>query len=91
VDFIVLLDTPFARSEFQRRTELQVEGFQTTIISREDLILSKLLWARDSESELQLRDVRNLLTGDCDLPYLRKWAQDLDVTQTLEALLNRSE
>jgi len=36
-------------------------GFEAWIVSREDLILSKLAWAKDSGSEMQLRDVRALL------------------------------
>ena len=53
--------------------------FETWIVSREDLILSKLYWASDSKSELQLRDVKNLLTVDCDMPYLYSRAEDLGV------------
>jgi len=29
-------------------------------VSKEDLIISKLFWAKDSRSEVQLGDVRNL-------------------------------
>ena len=91
VDFIVLTNTPFAVSEFGRRSPLNLGDFQTTIISREDLILSKLVWAKDSGSEMQLRDVRNLLGRDCDLDYLRTWAEELTVKETLESLLNTHE
>ena len=66
---------------------LVLDDFRTTIISREDLILSKLEWAKDSGSEMQLRDVRNLLAANCDLDYLRRWAKDLSVKETLESLL----
>ena len=91
VYFIVLMNTPFAVSEFGRRSQLTVGDFQTTIISREDLILSKLVWAKNSGSEMQLRDVRNLLGRDCDLDYLRAWAEELTVKETLESLLNTHE
>jgi hypothetical protein len=91
VDLIVLRNTPFAITAFGRRRELAVGDFQTTIISREDLILSKLVWAKDSGSEMQLRDVRNLLAAVCDIDYLRKWAEDLSVKETLESLLNSHE
>jgi hypothetical protein len=91
VDFIVLMNTPFAVAEFGRRSPLTVGDFQTTIISREDLILSKLVWAKDSGSEMQLRDVRNLLGGSCDLDYLRRWAEELNVKETLESLLKPHE
>jgi hypothetical protein len=39
VDFIVLPDTSFALEEFGRRRDVIIEDFQTTIVSREDLIL----------------------------------------------------
>jgi hypothetical protein len=42
----VLPDSPFAAEEFGRRRELDVAGFKTNVISREDLILPKLLWQR---------------------------------------------
>jgi len=57
------------------------------IATREDLILSKLVWAKPSGSELQLRDVRALLAGGADLGYLRRWAADLGVTGLLEKSL----
>jgi len=91
VDFIIQRSTPFALSAFGRRRNLVLDDFQTNIIRREDLILSKLLWAKDSGSEMQLRDVRNLLAYSCDFEYLLHWAQDLSVKETLESLLNSHE
>jgi hypothetical protein len=91
VDFISLPDTPFAREEFGRRKDLVSGNFRFSIISPEDLILSKLLWGRNSESEAQLRDVRNLLHGDCDMDYIRAWAVRLDVSALLEKALESHE
>lgn len=88
VDFIVLGDTPYDASAFGRRKRLALSDFQTTIISPEDLILSKLVWAKDSTSEMQLGDVRNLLAAGCDLNYVRRWAEALSVKETLESLLS---
>lgn len=56
-------------------------------VSREDLILSKLYWARDTKSEFQLRDVRNLLTADCDIAYLNSRAEQLGVKELLMEVL----
>jgi hypothetical protein len=47
----------------------------------EDLILSKLLWARDSHSELQLRDVKNLVSTGFDRDYIERWLRDLDLVR----------
>lgn len=56
-------------------------------MSREDLVLSKLVWAKDSRSEMQLRDVRNLLSADCDTEYLVSRAKILGVEKLLGELL----
>jgi len=53
------------------------------IVSKEDLILSKLDWARDSQSQRQLADVENLLATGADLNYLEIWSQKLNLTDML--------
>lgn len=83
VDFIVRKDTPYRRQEFGRRQRVRLPGFEAWIVSRDDLILSKLAWARDSGSELQLRDVQALLAGGADRKYLERWAAELSVTELL--------
>jgi hypothetical protein len=52
-------------------------------VSREDLVLSKLVWAKDSGSELQRRDVRTLLDDSMDRAYLDRWAARLGVAEAL--------
>jgi hypothetical protein len=42
-------------------------------VSKEDLIISKLWWAKDSHSEIQLSDVKNLLATGYDAAYLERW------------------
>ena len=91
LDCIILKNDQYRQEEFARRRQVTLADFQTWIVSREDLILSKLLWAKDSGSELQLRDVRNLLSADCDFEYLRHWATDLSVRETLESLRDPHE
>jgi hypothetical protein len=88
VDFIVRKREPYRETEFSRRALVDLPGFQIWIASREDLILSKLVWAKDSRSELQLRDVKNLLAADVDQQYLRAWASRLEVGDLLEESFN---
>jgi predicted nucleotidyltransferase len=90
-DCIVLKDQPYRQEEFARRQRVTLGDFQTWIVTREDLILSKLYWARDSKSELQLRDVRNLLSSDCDMPYLFSRAEKLGVKSLLEESIGAHE
>lgn len=87
LDCIVLKDQQYRQEEFARRQRISLGDFQTWIVTREDLILSKLYWARDSKSELQLRDVRNLLSSDCDMPYLFSRAENLGVKSLLEEIV----
>ena len=79
VDCIVRKETEYRRTEFERRQHIKVDNFETWIVSKEDLILSKLFWAKDSHSELQLRDVRNLISTGCDRAYIGQWTGTLDL------------
>jgi hypothetical protein len=88
VDLIVRKQVPFRQTEFARRVQVELPGFAAWLVSREDLILSKLAWAKDTESELQMRDVRNLLSGEVDSAYLRQWAPALNVSELLEGCVS---
>jgi hypothetical protein len=68
---------PFRESEFARRREVTISGFSTWLVTAEDLVLAKLLWARDSHSAVQLRDVRALVHGALDLDYIAGWVHTL--------------
>src|SRR6266513_80628 len=70
VDCIVRKSSEYRRREFDRRQKISIRDFTTFIVSKEDLIVSKLLWASDSHSELQLRDVKNLLATGYDAAYV---------------------
>lgn len=48
VDCIVRKRSPYRRAEFDRRQRITIEDFSTWIMSKEDLIISKLDWAKDS-------------------------------------------
>lgn len=91
LDCIVLKNQQYRQEEFARRQRITLGDFQTWIVTREDLILSKLYWARNSKSELQLRDVRNLLSSDCDKPYLLSRAEELGVKPLLEEIIGAHE
>lgn len=87
VDFIIRKSTVYRQLEFGRRKLVNFGAASTWIVSVEDLILSKLAWALDSDSEMQHRDVRQLLTGVVDVDYLRRWAPSLGVEAKLRELM----
>lgn len=83
IDFIIRKDSPYRELEFKRQQKIQIEGVEISVVSIEDLILSKLVWARDSLSETQLGDVRNLLetAKDIDMQYLKEWIRSLGLEE----------
>ncbi|OGT92142.1 MAG: hypothetical protein A2083_00490 [Gemmatimonadetes bacterium GWC2_71_9] len=85
-DFIVRKDDAYRLAEFERRRTVDLGGFTASFVAPEDLILSKLVWARTTGSEVQRRDVRELLAAvpDLDWDYLRAWAPRLGVWGELE-------
>ena len=86
VDLIVRKDSEYRHVEFARRKAVDLAGVSTWIASREDLILSKLVWAREANSELQRRDVATLLGESVDRKYLDHWAARLGVAEILEEI-----
>jgi len=56
-------------------------------VSKEDLIISKLFWAKDSHSELQLGDVKNLVATGYDSTYLEYWTRELGLNNLLTECL----
>src|SRR2546422_4877873 len=63
VDFVVRKDSEYRREEFRRRRRVTIDDVVIYIVAPEDLSISKLDWARDTRSEVQLATVRNLLAG----------------------------
>lgn len=82
VDCVVRKETDYRREEFARRRAVSIAGQQIFIVSPEDLILSKLDWAKESRSQMQLNDVRNLISSvqGLDAEYLARWADRLGLT-----------
>ena len=81
VDCIVRKQTDYRLNEFNRRQRIRIQDFETWIVSKEDLILSKLFWAKDSHSEVQLRDVKNLAATGCDRVYIERWTAELGLAE----------
>ena len=82
VDCVVRKNSEYRREEFARRRTITVAGQRMTIVAPEDLVLSKLDWAKESRSQIQLDDVRNLLRSveGLDADYLSRWADRLGLT-----------
>jgi len=88
VDFIVRKQNEYRRVEFERRQKVSILDFTTYIVSKEDLIISKLWWAKDSHSEIQLGDVKNLLAIGYDREYVERWTHELGLNNLLQECLH---
>ena len=88
IDFIIRKDSEYRQVEFRRRLTVMFEDRKISVVSPEDLILSKLDWARESLSEMQIKDVKNLLrtVPDLDRPYLKQWATRLGLQEIYEGI-----
>lgn len=88
VDCIIRKNTEYRHLEFERRRQVDFDDIRVWIVSKEDLIISKLYWARESHSEFQLRDVRNLLKAGYDATYLQTWTGKLGLDSLLRECLD---
>ena len=75
-DFIVRKNEEYRRKEFSRKQKIVIEDVTIFVVSVEDLILSKLVWGKELQSELQLADVRQMISTvlELDWEYMKKWA-----------------
>ena len=84
IDCVIRKDDEFNLLAFSHRKQVKyTDYFDVWIIGKDDLILSKLNWAKQSRSEMQMRDVANLLRNGYDVDYVNKWAEKLGVADML--------
>jgi hypothetical protein len=80
IDFIVRKNTEFHYNEFERRIRTNAFGFEVWVVSIEDLIISKLNWIQQIQSDMQIGDIRSLLeNASIDKDYLIKWVNRLSL------------
>lgn len=93
VDFIVRKNSLYRLTEFKRRRLIELEGVSIWIVSPEDLIISKLYWSKDSFSEMQLKDIRNLFSSikNLDVEYIEKWVPFLQLEPIYKAMHARHQ
>jgi len=93
-DLIIQKKSAFSVEEFRRKRKENLLGKDLYILSPEDSVLSKLVWAKQSRSETQYRDVMTILeakAAQLDMNYLNKWAKFLDVEDDLNKCLSQVE
>jgi hypothetical protein len=79
-DLILIKERAFSTGEFNRREPAEVEGIPLMIATPEDVLLSKLEWAKIGGSERQIADAAGILTmqgAQLDLAYVERWVVEL--------------
>ncbi len=88
IDCVPKKSTNFQQKAFERRQKTDYYGNEIWIISKEDLILSKLWWAKDSLSEMQFTDIKSIMFSGFDKIYAEKWLDELGVKDLYFKCLN---
>jgi hypothetical protein len=79
-DFIILKNEPYRLAEFKRRKEVDFLDIKISIASPEDLIISKIIWIQQIQSDIQKEDVTILLQmNGLDRAYIDKWIRNLNL------------
>ena len=94
VDVFVNKDTPYDRVRLERRQRLPlVPGMEAWFARAEDVILYKLLYYREGQSELHVRDIIGMLKvsgPEIDSGYVVMWAERLGLRGVWEAIVKRA-
>jgi hypothetical protein len=80
IDLIIRKSRPFSRTEFERRSAVDLFGLRVFIASAEDVLVAKLEWAKAGQSTRQLEDCANILQSredDLDRNYVEHWVTQL--------------
>lgn len=89
IDIVILNDTEFHKSEMSRRKKVEIiPEFESYIAAPEDIILKKLDYYREGESEKHLNDIREVLAGTptIDQEYLQYWITKLGLHKQWEKI-----
>ena len=95
IDVIVLQRNPFDQSRMKRvRDEVIYNDLPVKISSPEDVILMKMKYYQEGESEKHVRDIHGVLSqryDSLDLDYINEWSERLGVTEIWKKIQEQSE
>lgn len=83
VDCVIRKEDVFQKKAFSRRQKVEFSGLGIWVISKEDLIIAKLNWAKETKSEMQIRDVCSIIRNGYDAEYVQQWIDRLGLTEIM--------
>ncbi len=95
IDIIICKKDAFDNSRFERiKRSFPIEDTPANFASPEDVIIMKMRYYKEGESEKHLRDITGMLkiSGDIiDRGYIERWAKKFDVDDIWNAILEKLE
>ncbi len=82
IDLIIRKSRPFSEEEFRRRKLVNLQGSPLFVASAEDVVVSKLEWAKLAQSQRHIEDVAGILRlrwDSLDRAYIEKWVLELGI------------
>lgn len=93
IDLIVRKSGEYSQQAFRRRISQDIQGVRVFVATAEDLVLSKLEWAKLGQSSRQIEDVAGVLMvqwESLDREYLKRWILELGLEQQWQSALNEA-
>jgi len=88
IDFIIRKETEYHNLAFQRRKKVKEFDTELWVVDLNDLIIAKIIWIQQYQSERQIFDIENLLLNpEKDVEYIKSWCNKLNL-QTFNLLDN---
>ena len=88
VDFWIIKDEMYEKECLQRIIP-QDFGYKVNFISPEDLIISKLIWYKKSQSTRHLEDIKSILKiTKVDNEYISRWVKKLKLAEEYKKAKN---
>lgn len=80
IDFIIKKETEYFNLAFQRRQRVKEFNTELWVIEISDLIIAKIIWIQEYQSERQLFDIEHLLLNpEKNIEYIKKWCSKLNL------------
>lgn len=89
VDFIIAQDSAYGRAAFARRMQIEITGVRVYVASPEDVLISKLQWAKQGASDRQIQDVKGILDvqgNRLDYAYIARWVRELRLEEQWQVI-----
>jgi predicted nucleotidyltransferase len=85
IELYHLSDDAHDRARFERRRAVDIGGRRVVVLSAEDVIITKLRWARSKDKD-DVRDVIAVQEGRIDWDYVHSWNDRHGTTALVEEI-----